>query len=437
MKKYDVLVIGFGKGGKTLAAKLASLGKKVALVEKNPSMFGGTCINIGCIPTKTLIHAADETGSFEYAMADKEAVVSRLRQKNYDTLSAIVDIFVAEASFVSDYVVELSANNDKKQITAETIIINTGATSVVPDIEGILSTKNVFDSTGIQQLDKQPKTLGIIGSGNIGLEFASLYATLGTKVTVIDPFDVFLPRVEAEISSMAKQYLSEAGITFQLGEAIYSVENQDEQVLLKTTKRNYVFDAVLYATGRKPATDKLGLHNTNINVNERGAIVVDEFCQTNVKNVFAVGDVNGGLQFTYISLDDFRIVFNFLNGNTNYSLKQRSAVPNSLFINPPLSQVGLTEKQALEQEFTIKTKTMAVAGMPRAHVDGDLRGAYKVVVDEKTNNILGATLLGNGSPELINLITLAINHHIPASALANQIYTHPTMAENFNDLFAL
>lgn len=197
----------------------------------------------------------------------------------------------------------------------------------------------------------------------------------------------------------------------------------------------YTFDAVLYALGRKPATEGLGLENTEIAVTERGAVQVDDYCETTVPDVYAVGDVNGGLQFTYTSLDDFRIVFGKLTEKGDYTPQNRKDVPNTLFIAPALSQVGLTEKAAQEGGLPYKANELPVANMPRAHVNNNLRGIYKVVVHTKTNEILGATLFGEGSQEFINLIKMAMDNHISYTYIKNQIFTHPTMAENLNDVF--
>lgn len=437
MKTYDLLVIGFGKAGKTLAAKMSSLGKKVALVEESSSMYGGTCINIGCIPTKTLIHAAENHLTFEQAMAEKEVVTHRLNQKNKaNVVNAGVDLYDAKASFVSNKVIKIVAGEDSEWLTADTIVINTGAISNRLPIPGLKESKNVFDSTGIQKLETLPQRLGIIGGGNIGLEFASLYANLGSKVTVFETANRILPREEDIVAQLAKEYMEEDGISFVLNAQINALENDEEDnVILSNHGQKMSFDAVLYATGRKPNITDLGLENTDIVVTDRGAIEVDDYCETSVPNVYAVGDVNGGLQFTYVSLDDYRIVFNKLTGQSDYNASQRNNIPTTLFIKPALARVGLTEKEAAEANLPYKANELMVSAMPRAHVNGNLRGIYKVIVNEKTQDILGATLFGEGAQENINLIKLAMDNHIPYTYIKNQIFTHPTMAENLNDVF--
>ncbi|MGT2828511.1 FAD-containing oxidoreductase [Streptococcus hillyeri] len=436
MKAYDLIVIGFGKAGKTLAGKMAAAGKKVALVEQNAANYGGTCINVGCIPTKTLIQAAENNLTFDHAMTLKETVTTRLRNKNQMVLeNSGADLINAHAKFISNKVIEVSAGDETEQLTAETIVINTGAVSNVFPIPGLLESKHVVDSTGIQNLPEQPKRLGIIGGGNIGLEFASLYARLGSQVTVFENSPVILERYEEVAAKLAQEYLEADGVSFVLGSQVEAVANRGEEVVVTENGKEYLFDVVMYAMGRKPATEGLGLVNTDIKLTDRGAVQVDDYCETTVSGVYAVGDVNGGLQFTYTSLDDFRIVFGKLTGQGDYSLQNRQNVPNSLFIDPALSQVGLTEKAVQEAGLPYKVNELLVANMPRAHVNNDLRGVYKVIVNTETNEILGATLFGAGSHEIINLIKMAMDNHIPYTYIKNQIFTHPTMAENLNDVF--
>ena len=438
MLMYDVIVIGFGKAGKTLAAKLSSQGKKVALIEKSKSMYGGTCINIACIPTKTLIVAAEKGLDFEQAMKEKNAVTTRLNGKNYATIAGTgVDIIDATARFVSNKVVEIQSGDEKEELTAETIIINTGAVPNVLPIPGLAESKFAVDSTGIQRLENLPKRLGVLGGGPIGLEFAHLYNTLGSQVTVLDASETFLPRIEPSIAALAQSYLEEDGIQFLQGVHTQEIKDGQNSLTVVTDKGDFEFDILLYATGRKPNVEPLQLENTDIELTERGAIKVDKHCQTNVPGVFAVGDVNGGLQFTYISLDDFRVVYSYLAGDGSYTLEDRLNVPNTMFITPALSQVGLTESQAADLKLPYAVKEIPVAAMPRGHVNGDLRGAFKAVVNTETKEILGATIFSEGSQEIINIITVAMDNKIPYTYFTKQIFTHPTLAENLNDLFAI
>lgn len=438
MLTYDLIVIGFGKAGKTLAAKMAGQGKKVALIERSKAMYGGTCINIACIPTKTLLVAAEKGLAFDQVMAEKNAVTSRLNGKNYAAISgAGVDIIDAEAHFLSNKVIEITAGDEKEELTAETIVINTGAVSNVLPIPGLTETEHVYDSTGIQNLKELPKRLGVLGGGNIGLEFAGLYNKLGSQVTVLDAAPVFLPRVEPSIAALAKQYMEEDGIQLLQNVRTTQVKNDGDEVVVVTESGEFRFDALLYATGRKPNVEPLRLENTDIELTERRAIKVDKHLETSVPGVFAAGDVNGGLQFTYISLDDFRILYSYLAGDGSYTLEDRKNVPTSMFITPPLAQIGLTEKEAQEQGLPIAVKEIPVAAMPRGHVNADLRGAFKAVVNTETKEIVGATIFSAGAQEIINILTVAMDNKIPYTYLSKQIFTHPTLAENLNDLFAI
>ena len=435
-KHYDLVVLGFGKAGKTLAAKFGSMGKAVAMIEENPLMYGGTCINIACIPTKTMIIAASKGLSYDQVLNQREVVTSRLRNKNFGMLDTNehVDVYTGHGEFISNKEIAITAGEDKIILSGETIIINTGAVAIKPNIDGISAATGFYNSTEIQQLSPQPNTLGVIGAGPIGLEFASLYAKLGAKVTVFNIESSILKREEPIVQELANEYLTEQGITILNDITLNSVSNDGNKPVITANSQNYTFDAVLYATGRKPNTDNIGLENTDIITNERGAIVVNDTCESSVPGVYAVGDVNGGPQFTYISLDDFRIVCGALTGNGQYTLKDRKNIPYTTFLTPPLARVGLTEKEAINKGYTVKTKEMLVATMPRAHVNDYLKGAFKIVVNADNDLILGATLYSHGAEELINLIKMAMDNNIPYTYFKNQIFTHPTMAENLNDL---
>ena len=435
-KHYDLIVLGFGKAGKTLAAKLGSMGKAVAMIEENPLMYGGTCINIACIPTKTMIIAASKGLSYDQVLNQREVVTSRLRNKNFAMLDTNehVDVYTGHGEFISNKEIAVTAGEDKIILSGETIIINTGAVAIKPNIDGISAATGFYNSTEIQQLSPQPNTLGVIGAGPIGLEFASLYAKLGAKVTVFNIESSILKREEPIVQELANEYLTEQGITILNDVTLNSVSNDGNKPVITANGQNYTFDAVLYATGRKPNTANIGLKNTDITTNERGAIVVNDTCESSVPGVYAVGDVNGGPQFTYISLDDFRIVFGALTGNGQYTLKDRKNIPYTTFLTPPLARIGLTEEDAINKGYTVKSKEMLVATMPRAHVNDNLKGAFKIVVNAENDLILGATLYAQGAEELINIIKVAIDNNIPYTYFKNQIFTHPTMAENLNDL---
>ncbi|ATH61167.1 MULTISPECIES: hypothiocyanous acid reductase MerA [Staphylococcus] len=438
MKQFDLLIIGFGKGGKTLAKFAAGQGKSVAVVEKSKKMYGGTCINIGCIPSKTLVHEGLEHGSFDEAFSRKSDVVNALNSKNYHNLADDNNISVLDykAVFTSNKEIDLLDEDDQIQetITATDIVINTGANPVIPSIDGVETSQHLYDSTGIMALTTQPKQLVIVGGGYIALEFASMFANFGTQVTILEKHDDIMPKEDKEIVSEVKKDLENKGVNLVLNADTERFEDTTSGTIVHTTKGNYEADAVLLATGRKPNVD-FGLENTDIKIGERGEIKVDKHLQTDVPHIYALGDVKGGMQFTYISLDDFRIVKDQLFGNGERTTENRGVVPYTVFIDPPLSRVGLTAGEAKTQGYQILENAVPVNTIPRHKVNNDTRGLFKSVVNKETNEILGATLYGLQSEEIINLIKLAIDQRLPFEVLKENIYTHPTMAESFNDLF--
>ncbi|KRM17401.1 pyridine nucleotide-disulfide oxidoreductase family protein [Ligilactobacillus hayakitensis DSM 18933 = JCM 14209] len=441
MEKFKNVIIGFGKGGKTLAKKLSSMGESVLVIEKSKKMYGGTCINIACLPSKNLILNAERGVEFTEAINTKNELTSFLRNKNYHMVAdeATAQVLDGNAKFISNDVIEITLENGEKvQVTGERIFINTGATPVIPNIEGIKESQNILDSTAAMDLANLPKDLAIIGGGYIGLEFSEMFRKYGSNVTVLDINTTFLPREDDDVAQMIFSDLKDEGITFELGAQVQKITDVDGKSVIifeqdGRTKEVKV-DKILVASGRKPATTNLGLENTDIKVDDRGAVVIDDQLKTSVDNVWAIGDVKGGLQFTYISLDDFRIIMNQLYGDNSRRVSDRTIVPYSVFINPPLSNVGLNEKQAKAQGKSYKLYKQLVAAVPKARVIGDTRGIYKVLVDETTNEILGATIYGEESHEVINLITLAMKAKLPYTMLRDQIYTHPTMAEALNDV---
>lgn len=438
MKKYDALFIGWGKAGKTLAKQFAISGKKVAIVEKTKEMAGGTCINIACIPTKVLVVEAEKGHTFDEAMERRKAVVEKLNESNYQKLAKDdqVDVYFATASFLNNQTVQLKGGEDQLDLEADYIFINTGAESVMPPIDGLSETKGVYDSTGIQTLKEQPKSVGIIGGGNIGLEFASIFAGLGSKVTIFESGKQILTREEPEIRAAATELLLDKGIQIKTETTIRSVHNKHDQVVtVAEDGTEEIVDVLLVAVGRKPYLEGLQLENTDIQLTEKEGIKTNEYLETNVPNIFSLGDVRGMEQFTYTSLDDSRIIKSYLFGDKSYSLNERKHVPYSIFIDPPLARIGITEAEAREKGKTIQTNLIPVASMPRGHVDGDLRGLFKAVVDKDSSEILGVSLLGQEAHELINLIKIVMDHQLPYTVLKNQVFTHPTMAENLNDLF--
>ena len=453
MKKYDAVIIGFGKGGKTLAGFLAGKGQNVALIEKSDKMYGGTCINVGCIPSKKLVNSTkvlkdkglssieDKEKFYTESIENKNTLIGALRGKNYEMLASKENITVYDGtgSFVSKNVVNVENNGENVQIEGEKIFINTGAATIIPNIKGLKESNYVYTSTSIMELKELPKKLTIIGAGYIGLEFASMYSEFGSEVTVIDMGDRLMPREDEEIAERVKAILEAKGIKFLLKSKIEEISDRNDKGYVKISGENgeseVESDAILVAIGRKPNTEGLNLEAAGVKTDERGAVVVDETLKTTADNIWAMGDVKGGLQFTYISLDDFRIIRDNVYGNGSRTINDRNVIPYSVFINPPLSRVGMTEKEAIEKGYEVKTGKLEAMAIPKGKIEGVTDGLLKTVVDAKTDKILGCTLLCNTSHEMINVVAAAIKAEQKYTFLRDMLFTHPTMTEALNDLF--
>ena len=451
MKKYDAIIIGFGKGGKTLDAELAKRNFTVAMIERSDKMYGGTCINIGCIPTKTLVHSAelaDKNASWEQkqayyrrSVARKEEVTSFLRQKNYHNLAdnPNITVYTGTGSFIAPDAVEVRMAEETIQLQAPQIFVNTGAETVIPPIEGVRDNPKVYTSTSIMELEELPKHLVIVGGGYIGLEFASMYASFGSQVTVLESYAELIAREDRDIAASVQEVLEKKGVAFRLNARVQSVDGT--VVVYQDAVTGEVLrldaDAILLATGRRPNTAGLNLAAAGVEVDERGAIIVNEHLQTTNPNIRAIGDVKGGLQFTYISLDDYRILREDLFGAGERKVSDREPVGYSVFIDPPLSRIGMSEVEARKRGLNIKVNKLPVAAIPRARTLGNTNGLFKVIVDADTDKIVGCTLFGPESSEVINLVAMAMKTGQEYTFLRDFIFTHPSMSEALNDLMNL
>lgn len=448
----DILVIGFGKGGKTVAAAMGLLGKRVVLVERSERMYGGTCPNVGCVPTKALVHHSRKRRPedvpqewYERSVAEVQALTKLFRGGNYDGLNGMdtVTVITGKAAFTGPHTVSVDTGDGRLTVTAETVLINTGSEPIVLDIPGLRTSQYTVTSTDLIDTTILPERLAIIGGGYLGLEFASIYGQFGSKVTVLEAAPKILGLVDDDVAAVAEGILVDEGIEIIAGANVKEIRDGDAGATVvydKDGRRHTVeADAILAATGRAPATRDLGLEAAGVGTTEQGAVEVDEHLRTSQPHIFALGDVNGGPQFTYISLDDSRIVLDQLIGEGKRSTADRVAIPHTVFITPPLATVGLTEKQARAAGHRVKIASQPVAeiiAMPRAYIVEDTRGVMKFVLDTETDEILGATLLSVDAQELINTVALAMRHGIRAAELRDAVYTHPTSTEAFNDVLA-
>ncbi|MEW5811871.1 MAG: FAD-dependent oxidoreductase [Actinomycetota bacterium] len=447
----DLAVIGYGKGGKTLAAALARQGQTVVMVERSPMMYGGTCINTGCVPTKAMVTRSEHLGpgahpdQYRDAIAATADLTATLRAANFRMLDSIdtATVVTGTAVFRDGHTIDVhTVEGATVTVTARHIVIGTGSRALIPDIPGLRDSANTVTSTELLVESALPQRLVVLGGGYIGLEFAAMYAAYGADVTVIERHAAILGQEDDDVAAAAREVLQHTGVHLITSATIDGVDDTaDGSTIVRFHTEDGPHtapaDRVLVALGRAPDTEDLALERAGVETTAAGAIAVDEYLRTSVPHIFAVGDVTGGPQFTYVSLDDYRIVLDQLTGAGARSTKDRTAVPYSLFLTPPLSRVGLTERAAAQTGRTIKTAAMRVADMatvPRARIVSETAGMMKVVVDADSDEILGAALLSYDSHEVINTVALAMRHGITAAQLRDEIYTHPSMTEAFNQL---
>jgi len=335
------------------------------------------------------------------------------------------------------------ADGQKIKIQSEKIFVNTGSLPYEPPIPGLKECKNVYNSTtAMEQLEAIPEHLIILGGGYIGLEFGQMFRRFGSKVTIIEHNSVFLPQEDRDIADEVAKIFKEDGIDIHLATKIEKTEQgADGKITISAKNSNneavsVVGSHVLVATGRIPNTQTLNLGAAGIQTDPRGYIVVNDKLETNVPGIWALGDVNGGPQFTYISLDDFRIVKANVFEKGNRSTKDRTYVPITVFMDPPLSRVGYTEAEAVKKGHSIKVAILKCMAIPKARLAGETRGMWKIIVDSTNNQILGATLLSAESHEVITTIQMAMIAKMPFTVLRDAIYPHPAMVEALNIIFA-
>jgi probable pyridine nucleotide-disulfide oxidoreductase len=419
-------------------------------------MIGGSCINVACIPTKTLIasaraaEAARRTGDFGIRTGDvvvdwaavrrrAEGVVSAMRAMNHKnfTSSPALDFILASGRFVGPKVIELRDNKgDTRQITAEKIFLNTGTRPAHPSIPG-LDEVGALNSETIQHLDELPEHLVILGGSYVALEFAQMFRHFGSKVTVLERAPQLLKKEDADVVEALGGVLLKDGIEIQLNCSIERVEKEGNGIaviLTKDGKPSRVSGShLLAALGRTPNTEDLNLAAAGVEMNQRGFVKVNEQLETTMKGIWALGDVNGGPQFTHVSLDDYRIVkANVFEGGKRTATHR--LVPFTLFTQPELARIGLTEREARQQGRDIRVTKLPVAAIPRAKTMSETRGFIKAVIDAKTNRILGCTIFSVEAGEMLGTVQMAMIADLPFTSLRDAILSHPTMVEGFNNL---
>lgn len=455
MKQYDAIIIGFGKAGKALAVELSNRGWQVAVVERSEMMYGGSCPNIACVPAKTLIHEAEistlfynedfprQASFYRQAIIRKNRLTSYLRDTNYERLNRMpnVTLYTGTGSFICPDTIKVTLPDGEIELQGKEIFINTGSTPVIPAIDGIEQSQHVYTSTTLMELDILPKHLIIIGGGYIGLEFASMYAGFGSKVTILEGGNRFMPNEDTDITHKIKEVLENKGIEIRLNVRAQSIHDTSDGVTLIYSDMSdgtpyYVDgDAILLAVGRKPMTKDLKPQAAGVNLDEHGAIIVDEQLRTRVPHVWAMGDVKGGAQFIYIAQDDFRIVRDQLFGDRKRSVNDREPVQYAIFTDPPMAHIGITEEQALRRGCSIKVSRLPATSVVRSRTLKQTDGMLKAIVDSNNGQIMGCTLFCADAPEIINIVAMAMKTGQHYTYLRDFIFTHPSMSEGLNQLF--
>ncbi len=452
---YQAIVIGSGQGGTPLCGALAQAGLRTALVER--SHIGGTCVNEGCTPTKTMVasgrvaYLARRGKDYGVQTGDIRIDMRRVRQRKRDIVdsfrngsqkrlekTANLDLIFGEASFTGPKNVSVRMRGGaQRTLSADRIFINAGARPSVPKLEGLKDVPSL-DSTSIMELDAVPEHLLVLGGGYVGLEFGQLFRRLGSRVTIVHSREQLLAGEDADVAEEVLAILKQDGIEVMLkAEAERVVKSGGGiQLTVRAGKEARAVEGshLLTATGRTPNTDSLHVSAAGVVADERGFIRVNARLETNVEGIYALGDVKGGPAFTHISYDDFRILRTNLIEKGSATTESRF-VPYTVFIDPQLGRVGLTEEQARAQNKKIRVAKMPMNFVARALEVDETRGFMKAIVDAESNQILGAAVLGIEGGEIMAMLQLAMMGRLPFTALREATFAHPTLAESLNNLF--
>jgi pyruvate/2-oxoglutarate dehydrogenase complex dihydrolipoamide dehydrogenase (E3) component len=450
-ERYDAIVIGAGQAGGPLSTALARSGKRTALIEREH--VGGTCTNQGCTPTKTMVASARvaylarrgadygvETGPVQVDLARvrerKRDIVKQFRAGSLRRIESTpgVELICAEARFTGPRRIAV----DGRSLEADLVFINTGCRPAAPDVEGLDQAPSL-DSTSIMELDQVPEHLLVLGGGYIGLEFGQMFRRFGSRVTIVQRGRQLLPLEDEDIAGAVVDILREDGIEVLLDAQAVRAAAVESGVRLtvRTPEGERLLDGshLLRAAGRVPNTDRLDPAAAGIAIDDKGFIKVNERLETTAPGVYALGDVKGGPQFTHISYDDFRVIRTNVLQNGRASVTDR-LVPYTVFIDPQLGRIGLTERDARRQGKPVRVVRMPMSHVARALELDESRGLMKALVDPASGQILGAAVLGIEGGELMAVIQLAMMGQLPYDRLRDGVFAHPTLAESLNNLFS-
>lgn len=454
-EKYDTIIIGSGQAGNPLAKDLASEGWKVAVIEKN--YVGGSCINYGCTPSKTMAASAKIADfvkkSYEYGIHSSAIKVNmkEVYQRKKKTVESFrkstlkrlkdpenISLIRGEASFIDSNTIKINLKNNRtKVIASDKIFINTGGRPAIPNIDG-LDKISYLDSTSIMELEELPEHLLIIGGGYIGVEFGQMFKRFGSQVSLVQHGEQLLSREDPDIAEEVKKIFEDDGINIFLNSEVNEIEKYKNKIILKFKTKNKIKSIsgshLLIAAGHKPNTEDLNLPAAGIKADDKGYIIVNNKLETNIEGIYALGDVKGGPAFTHISYDDYRIVRDNILNNKNRTIKERM-VPYTVFIDPQLGRVGLNEREAKQKGIDYAAAKMPMGYITRAIEVSETCGLMKIIIDKKTGKILGCSILGIEGGEIMAMVQIAMMGNLKYTALQQAIFTHPTLAESLNTIF--
>ncbi len=454
-QEYDAILLGAGQANNALSRSLAAAGWKVALVEQKH--VGGTCINEGCTPTKTMIASARvahvarraedygvDTGPISVDLRKvrerKRSIVEMFRGGGRERLEATegLDLLMGEGRFCGPKSIEVRMNDGTaRRLSADTIFINTGLRPRKPELPG-LEDVPALDSTTIMELGDVPDHLLILGGGYVGVEFAQMFRRFGSEVTVVQRSGQVLTHEDSDIAEEVMSILREDGIEILVESEATAVEGAEGAVALHVLTPNgeRVLEGshLLVAVGRVPNTERLNLEAAGIETHRRGYIKADARLRTNVPGVYALGDVRGGFAFTHVAYDDFRIIRTNLLEGGDASSDDRTLI-YTVFIDPQLGRVGLTEEMARDEGYNVRVAKLPMSHVARALEMDETRGMMKAVLDGDSNQILGAAVLGPEGGEIVSVLRVAMMGNLPYEALRDAVLPHPTLAEALNSLF--
>ena len=444
-EKFDAVVVGTGQSGPSLAARLTAEGMKTAIIERN--LFGGTCVNVGCIPTKTLVasaravHIARRGKEFGVVIdgpinvdmkrvkARKDAVVRQSNESVTNWLRTMDNLTVYEGHGRLESANSVRINGGL--LKADRIFLNVGGRAVVPDMPG-LDQVDYLTNSSMMNIDFLPEHLIIIGGSYVGLEFAQMYRRFGSRVTVVEMADRLISREDEDVSLAIREILEREGVETRLKAKCITVEKRGNGVRVGVSCESgapeVIGSHVLMAVGRRPNTDDLGLDKAGIETDDRGYVVVDEQLRTNVPGIWAIGDVNGRGAFTHTSYNDYEIVAANLFDNDPRKVTDR-ILCYGLFVDPPLGRVGMTVQQALQTRRDVLVGQMPMARVGRARERSETQGFMKVLIDAQTERILGAAVLGIGGDEVIHSILDVMYADAPFTTIQRAVHIHPTVTE--------